>query len=143
MDAPDIREFIEDNFPGVAVVESEGDHFFVYDTENKVPFATILTSSRHDTHSDLDRPGVFRLNIGVSKTTYRALFSTDTLPAESGFDFTAFDRIMPHPEYGRTYWICILNPSEATFEDIRPMLSVAYDLAVKKFDAFKKASSMR
>ena len=143
MDVVGIKAFIEDNFPDVVTYEIEGDHFFVCDTENKTPFATISTSSKYDTHSDLDRPGVFRLNLGVSKTTYRARFPTDKLPLESGHDFTATDQIMPHPEYGRTYWICVINPGEATFEELRPMLAEAYQIAVKKLHAFKMAGSKR
>ena len=141
MDVLSIKRFIEDTFPGVTVVEDEGNYFFIYDTENKAPFATILTSSKYDTYSDLDRPGVFRLNIGVSKSTYRSRFPTDKLPAESGYDFTKADQIMPHPEYGRTYWLCVLNPSEKTFEDLQPMLAEAYQIAVRKYDAFQHAKT--
>ena len=32
-----------------------------------------------------------------------------------GHDFTALDRIMPHPVYGKMYWVCVLNPSDETF----------------------------
>ena len=41
-----------------------------------MPFATIVTKdyTGFDTASDLNRPGVFRLNVGVGRDTFRALF---------------------------------------------------------------------
>jgi hypothetical protein len=29
-------------------------------------------------------------------------------------------------------WLCVLNPSEATFEEVRPLLAEAYALAVNR-----------
>jgi hypothetical protein len=41
---------------------------------------------------------------------------------------------MPHPVYGRMYWVCVLNPSEETFETkVRRLLAEAYDLAVSRY----------
>jgi hypothetical protein len=31
------------------------------------------------------------------------------------------------------FWICVLNPSAATFQTVQPLLAEAYDLAVKKY----------
>jgi Family of unknown function (DUF6194) len=53
--------------------------------------------------------------------------------AKGGYDFTTLDRIMPHPVYGKMYWVCVLNPSEATFQAVRPMLAEAYDSAVRRY----------
>jgi hypothetical protein len=41
---------------------------------------------------------------------------------------------MPHPVvYGRMYWVCILNPSEATFQAVvQPLLAEAYKLDVAR-----------
>jgi hypothetical protein len=57
-----------------------------------------------DARSNLDRPGVFRLNIGISKKAYDSLF-----PADGDHDFTALDTLMPHPVYGVNHWVCVLN----------------------------------
>jgi hypothetical protein len=99
-----------------------------------------VTSDAHDQFSDLNRPSVFRLNIGIRKQTYRSLFGTQTPPsdagdgADSGYDFTALDQLLPHPVYGRMYWVCVLNPSAATFQAvIQPLLAEAYELAVGKY----------
>ena len=45
--------------------------------------------------SNLDREGVFRLNLGVS-------------------------------------WVCVLNPSDATVMEIRPLIDEAYRIAVRR-----------
>ena len=84
------------------------------------------TAAPGKNHSN-DRPGVFRLNIGVGRETYDSLFD----PAAE-HDFTALDRLMPHPVYGRNHWVCVLNPGEATFESLRPLLTEAYDRAVER-----------
>src|ERR1041385_6310145 len=101
-------------------------------------FATIAsTGNAYEKISNLDRPGVYRLNIGVSRDTFRSLFGTKKINT-SEYDFTALDTIMPHPDYSSQHFICVLSPSEATFnERIRPMLAEAYDLAVKRYNKRK------
>ena len=51
---------------------------------------------------------------------------------DTGHDFTALDQLLPHPVYARAHWVCVLNPSTATFEAAKPLLAEAYDLAVSK-----------
>jgi hypothetical protein len=146
MDQDGIRTYVAETFPGVdTVIASEGDGspeiargdtFFIYDPERNLedtkrfPFATMVTKDYgdFDNASDLDRPGVFRLNIGVSRATYESLFAD----AGGEHDFTALDRLMPHPVYGRNHWVCVLNPSDATFETLKPLLREAYDRAVAR-----------
>ena len=75
---------------------------------------------------------VFRLNIGISKQTFQALFGTPKVDINS-YDFTALDVIMPHPDYAQQHFICVLSPSEATFERLGPLLAEAYDIAVRRY----------
>lgn len=132
----DIATYITSTFPGVESVDTMNATFFMYDPEHKLPperrwpFATIVTTDEHDTDrvSNLDRPGVFRLNLGVSKETFQSLVPD----REAVHDFAALDRLMPHPVYGQMYWLCVLNPSDATFEQIKPLLSEAFDLAAAR-----------
>ena len=133
MDPGSIRDYILESFEGVNLIEDEGSLFFIFDTENRIPFATVVTTDKYDRYSDLARPGVYRLNIGIGKNTYRAMFPVDRIPTEAGHDFSALDLFMPHPEYGKVYWVCVLNPSEGTFERIKPLLAEAYELAAKKY----------
>lgn len=139
MDETSIFEYITGTFEGVQTVNAMGATFFSYDPEHKFPFATIVTNDEHDQVSNLNRPSVFRLNIGISKPTFQALFGSPILRASvedliaSGYDFTALNQLMPHPVYGRMYWVCILNPSTASFDEvIKPLLAEAYTIAVRK-----------
>jgi hypothetical protein len=121
-----------DDAPAVAI----GDTFFIYDPERnfkgaqRMPYATIVTKDYpdFDAASDLNRSGVFRLNVGLPKETFQSLFPDPS----ARHDFAALDVLMPHPTYGRQYWACILNPKQATFERLRPLLAEAYALAVKR-----------
>lgn len=131
-----ITQYIVDTFDGVDTAVAMGATFFFYDPDRMFPFATIVTDDTHDQASDLNRPNVFRLNIGIGKQTFRSLFGAS--PArdvvDSGYDYTALDQLMPHPVYGRMYWVCVLNPSAATFESVvRPLLAEAYQLDVGKY----------
>jgi hypothetical protein len=146
LDEESITRYIEGTLAGVDVLVASaeggapevawGDIFFFYDPDRKLegsrkfPFATIVGRDYgdFDNASNLDRPGVFRLNIGVSRETFESLFDT-----ESGHDFSALDRLLPHPVYGRNHWVCVLNPSAATFETLKPLIAEAHEIAVKRY----------
>lgn len=117
---------------------------YVYATEelaNKAstgifPFATIIThDTEYDNISALDRPKIYRLNIGVSKEIYIDLFWENPKKPkpdiwaykESGYDFTVLDNIMPHPIYWGLYWICVLTPSDVTFVTLKQYLLWAFE----------------
>ena len=121
-----IRRTISETWPETDVVEALGASFFSLDPETHWPnFATIVTTDEHDmgTPSNLARPGVFRLNIGVSRATFERLVDDDESP-----DYAAFDAILPHPVYARQRWISILNPTDTTFRDVvMPLLTEAHD----------------
>jgi hypothetical protein len=137
MDETAIREYIARTFDGVDVVDASGSSYFFYDPDHMFPFATLVTSDEHDQASNLGRPSVFRLNVGVSKQTFQSLFGSGSAHSdeggpEGGYDFTALDCIMPHPVYGKMYWVCVLNPGEETFKTVQKLLVEAYDMAVRK-----------
>lgn len=144
MDEAVIIQYILDTCAGTNHVVNAGDHFFIYDPERnlppnkQMPFATLVTADNWDNASNLNRPGVFRLNVGISKSTYHHLFGptpagpTDGRVAETGHDYTKLDELMPHPIYCRQFWVCVLNPSEKTFEKIKPMLAEAYEIVVTR-----------
>ena len=152
MNDAEISRYITDTFEGVDAVVDSGTSFFFYNPDSSLPpdhrfpFVTIVTSDIYDQFSNLNRPSVFRLNIGIGKQTFGSLFGEPLRPssresaAESGenssdYDFTALDQLMPHPVYGRMYWVCVLNPSDDTLETkVRPLLAEAYELAVSKYN---------
>ncbi len=151
MNEAQISRYIIETFEGVDVVLASSNSFFFYNPDSNLPpdhrfpFVTIVTSDIYDQFSNLNRPSVFRLNIGIGKQTFRSLFASPSLPSDrdsaairgensSDYDFTALDQLMPHPVYGRMYWVCVLNPSDETFETkVRQLLAEAYDLAVSKY----------
>lgn len=125
----EIAQYILDTFPGVESTTNFGYTFFFYGSERMLPFATIASSgNEYEGISNLDRPGVYRLNIGVRRQTFQSLFGPDRVDLGT-LDYTALDRIMPHPDYAAQYFICVLNPSKATFERVRTFLAEAYELA--------------
>ena len=136
MDEAAISRYLTDTFDNLQVEASDGNFFFFYGAERKFPFATLVTKDSYDTVSNLDRPEVFRLNIGITKPTFLSLFGTQpdrSGEADAGItvdDFTALDRLMPHPVYGSMFWVCVLNPCDATFQKtVQPLLAEAYELA--------------
>jgi hypothetical protein len=145
MDQDAIIQYMTDAFTGLEVVRpadgpGAGDTFFYYDPQHdldptrQLPFATIVTKDYgdFDNTSNLNRPGVFRLNIGVSRDTFRALFGAapgEDSTERAAYDFAALDRLMPHPVYAPQSYVCVLNPSPATFEAVKPLLAEAYSRA--------------
>jgi hypothetical protein len=144
MEEASITRYITDTFEGIDAVsiEATGDVFFFYDPDHMIPFVTLITNDNYDQFSNLNRPSVFRLNIGISKKTYNTLFGSRPKPsgaagvADAGgtSDFTALDQLMPHPVYARMYWVCVLNPGDETFREVvQPLLAEAHEMAVSKY----------
>ena len=123
-DPATIVKRILEMYPETDVVEAMNAWFFSLDPEKHWPnYATLVTTDEHDDASNLTRPGAFRLNLGVDRATYERIAGADPDP-----DYTAFDRLLPHPVYGKQHWISIVNPSERTFaEVVVPLLELAHD----------------
>ena len=138
MNEPAVVDYITKTFPEVEATSSLGYTFFFYRSERKLPFATLIASDYdYDRISNLDRPGVFRLNIGISKQTFQSLFGTTKVDV-SNYDFTALDVIMPHPDYAKQHFVCVRSPSETTFERVGALLAEAYDIAVRRYTSQNK-----
>ena len=108
-----------------------GDTFFFHEPDRKMPFATIVTKDYPgwDTASYLDRPGVFRVNAAVGRERFAQLLGyPPAAHAEHAgeYDYTALDRLVPHPVYAAQGWVSILNPSGDT---VRPVLVAAHERA--------------
>lgn len=120
-----------------------GDTFFYADPQAEVPpdrrfpFATLVTKDYpgFDTESKLDRPGFFRLNIAVGRRIFEDVFGHS--PAEhaahrSEYDFTAEDRLFPHPVYAVQGWASVVNPGPATDAQARDLLVRAHEKAARR-----------
>lgn len=144
MTEDDIIQFVT-SFPGIEVLTASeannapvvawGDSFFYCDPDRdmpvngRFPFATIVIKDYEgfDTASNLNRPGVFRLNIAVGRAAFQTLigYPPDEHPGQPArFDDTALDQIIPHPIYATQAWASILNPGKATAAQARAPLSM-------------------
>lgn len=115
-----------------------GNRFFFVGADRMRPFATIVLRNMpgFDEDSNLDRPGVFRLNIDLSREEFERQFGypprkfTDHRPE---FDFSEADRLMPHPIYGTQGWACILNPTPRR-QDIDQLIRHSHQRALRSED---------
>lgn len=132
-------------FPGCVLVEAWGESSVFYNPNRRLPrgvyFATVKQKDgANDRASDLDRPGVFRLNIGTAKALFIERFGPPPpRPAkgraiEGPWDFTATDVVTPHPVYGWMAWIAVLNPSRETLDALDPFLIAAFEKAKAAFE---------
>ena len=140
--------------PGVAAVTASkeggapevacGDRFFFYDpdgdtpADRRWPFATIVTKDYPgwDVASNLDRAGVYRLNLDVGRRRFEELFgfpAADFGARQDAFDFAASDRVLPHPTYAKQGWISIIVPGEATHEQLPALIGLAHQRARDRF----------
>jgi len=130
MTEDDITQHLIDMLGGGHFEVADDNTFFFHGADNKFPFATIVTKDNEfDSASKLNRPGVFRLNVGVGKDTFRALFGEQS-PVD--IDYSALDRLMPHPVYAKMHWVSVINPSAATFETVKPLLVEARNLLIAR-----------
>ena len=127
-DPETIVQHIRTTYPETAILEADGTWFFSLDAEKHFPnYATIVTNNDYDDGSDLDRDGVYRLNLGLDRATFERLVG-DALDPKSPPDYTALDTLLPHPTYAAQLWIAILNPSATTYRDVViPLIAEAHD----------------
>jgi len=144
VDAAAMTRYITETFEGTRAAESSGDTFFSYDPDGDLPgdhwlpFATVVTDDNYDSVSNLDSPGAYRLNIGLTKAAYTSRFGPAPTDRDehgvldTGFDYSARDQLMPHPYYASQYWICVVNPAANTTDDVRRLLDEAHRFAARK-----------
>jgi hypothetical protein len=138
-----IVKYVQSTFPGVVDNHNWGERALFYNPVHKLPkgiyFLTFKEKDGANDSASQIKSGQYRLNIGISKAAFTALFGG--IPARpsaggvvnTGHDFTACDVITPHPVYGWMSWVAVKNPSSATFGELKPLLAEAYKLAVTKF----------
>ena len=136
MNAAEIEQYITSNLEYSTCTENFGYKFFLYSTDQMMPFVTLAESdNEYDSVSNLDREGVFRVNIGVRRNTFKKLFPSK----DSEWDYTAINTFMPHPEYAAQNFICILSPEDDKIRDVTTFIHEAYSLAKERFEKKQKA----
>lgn len=149
LESRDVAQYILSNYDGVCETVAWGETTFFYNPNHLFArgtyFATIKEKDgANDKASNLNRPEVFRLNIGIPKPLFIQHFGhPPKRPAkgnviEGTWDFTKVDQIIPHPVYGWMSWVAVLNPSIATFEKCKPLLEESYGKARCSFEKRKK-----
>jgi len=107
--------------------ESFGYSFFFVGDDHRLPFVTMANSdSDFDNVSNLNRVGVFRINIGISKETFKNLIAS---PNSEPADYSALDIFLPHPDYSKQHFICILNPAGENVEKTKKLIVEAHSIA--------------
>lgn len=140
----DIIDYTTSRFEGVVENTNWGERGLFYNPENKLSKGIYILTFKekdgpNDRASNVNRADVYRLNLGISKNTFRQIFGE--IPrrplagqvADTGHNFSELDRIMPHPVYGWMSWIAVLNPSDKTFEQLEPLISEGVELAKVKY----------
>jgi hypothetical protein len=129
MTQAEIEAFIA-GLENVQQTENFGYLFFFVGDDHRLPFVTIANSDQDfDNVSNLNRAGVFRVNIGISKETFKNLI------VESGsepVDYSVLNVFLPHPDYAPQNFICILNPSGENVETTKKLIVEAHSIAAAR-----------
>ena len=150
MDAAAILRHARDALDGLDVLSTPGCEFLYHDPERSIPhdrrqpFATIVTDDTahgaSDRASDLARRGLYRVNVGVERDTYRAMLGPEPGwgdPAKGGVidgpDYARVDAWLPHPVYAPMHWMCIVSPSDASWPRVRALLAEAHAKAKRSY----------
>lgn len=139
MSLQNIESYITESLENVQRLESLGYSLFFYGNDHILPFVSIAKSdNEYDGVSNLNRDGVFRVNIGVSKETLNRLFNDP----KKEWDYTKLNSFMPHPHYSAQHFTCILNPVEEKLEETITFVSEAHLIAKKRYDK-KKSNKLK
>lgn len=118
--------------------ENFGYSFFFVGDDHRLPFVTFAnTDNDYDNVSHLNREGVFRINIGVSKETFKRLLGVYDEPV----DYTVLNVFLPHPDYAPQNFICILNPAGENLETTKQLIKEAHSIADTRWQRLSKNSS--
>ena len=63
---------------------------------------------------------------------YAIKFLKDHAEHHGDYDYTAADRIIPHPVYAVQSWISVVNPGPATADQLRDLLTLAHARAARR-----------
>jgi erythromycin esterase-like protein len=116
-----------------------GDRFFYVGPDRRQPFATIVEHDvpGFDEASQLDRPGVFRLNLDLGRAEFERLFGfppKDFEEHQNEFDFARLDTFMPHPGYALYGFGSIVMPGPQMLPEIDRLLAIAHARAADRHE---------
>lgn len=144
MTADEILNYCLETLEGTVLISSWGERGIFYNPGGKLKRGVyVLTVKEQDGENDksscLDREGVYRVNLGLRRETFRRLFGPlPQRPPKGGIvdmpcDFSNADHLLPHPVYAWMGWVCALNPSRQTFDALKPLILESYAYAKEKY----------
>ncbi len=145
MKQEDVLKICQKKFPGTIIVDAWGERGIFYNPDGKMSRGVyVMTIKQKDGNNDkasrLNREGVYRINTGVSKGRFKEIFGDLPARPKAGgvvdmpFDFAVENKIIPHPVYAWMGWICVLNPTEETFDRFMEYIKESYELAKAKYN---------
>jgi erythromycin esterase-like protein len=126
-----------------------GDRFFYVGPDRRQPFATIVEHDvpGFDEASQLDRPGVFRLNLDLGRAEFERLFGfppKDFEEHQNEFDFARLDTFMPHPGYALYGFGSIVMPGPQMLPEIDRLLAITHARAADRHErAARRAANQQ
>ncbi|UWD47589.1 DUF6194 family protein [Clostridioides difficile] len=153
MKAEDIFNYCVSNLDDVVLTDNWGERGIFYNPNGVLKKGVYVLTIKekdgiNDKSSSLNRTNVYRVNVKLKKETFINMFDYIPKRPSAGqivnmdFDFTKMDIIMPHPVYAWMTWVCVLNPSEKTFEELKIIIQESYNLAKEKFAKRIKSNSI-
>jgi hypothetical protein len=128
MTQSDVEAFVA-SLANVQREDNYGYAFFFVGDDHRLAFVTIgYEDNEFDTVSNLNRKGVFRVNIGISKATFESLLGDVDIES---VDYSALNVFLPHPHYAKQHFISILNPSGNNADTTKQLMIEAHALATR------------
>jgi hypothetical protein len=128
MDQAEVEAFVA-SMQDVQRKDNYGYVFFFVGDDHLLSFVTVANvDNEWDNVSNLNREGVFRINIGISRETFDTLIGEPSEPV----DYSVLNTFLPHPEYAKQNFICILNPDGENAEKTKELIREAHAIAAKR-----------
>lgn len=141
MKQTELEAFVK-GLPDVQQEENYGYLFYFVGDDHRLPFVTVASSdNEYDSVSNLNRDGVFRINIGISKETFQNLVGDggEGEGSEADVDYSVLNVFLPHPDYARQYFVCILNPVGENVAETKRLIEEAHAIANRRWQRKTKS----
>lgn len=73
------------------------------------------------------------MNLGVSPGTFRGLFPDAAIDPDV-LDYTALNQFLPHPDYWKQSFLCILNPAGENVARLQDLIREAHGVSKARYD---------